>query len=282
MVAMDLSQYEVRWGHGTHLPGVGWSARAQDRVRVELAGPDGFGSLAPLQSTGTVNPALLDRLVATMCGGFQRRDSAFKFGDLSKNRRGNHYGFIENGVMMSQLHPGLITAISYKDGSFDLKAWTDADNARLPEIRFARQNGVPLIENGRPGVFVSKWGEGNWSGSESGNLRSSRAAACISVQNEKRFLIYGYFSSATPNAMARIFQSYGCRDAIHLDMNSPGQGYFGLISNARGQVIVENPIAAMANSNTKMNLPQGGGQVQAPRFVGNADGMDFFYFLRRK
>ena len=57
--------------------------------------------------------------------------------------------------------------ISLDDGTLDAKTWTEADNALLPRIRFARQNGVALIESeGVPGTLVSRWGPGNWAGNE--------------------------------------------------------------------------------------------------------------------
>ena len=51
-----------------------------------------------------------------------------------------------------------------------MKTWTEEDNALLPSLLFARQNGVPLLEfdpatgAGVPGDRVNKWGPGNWSG----------------------------------------------------------------------------------------------------------------------
>jgi hypothetical protein len=58
----------------------------------------------------------------------------------------------------------------------------------------ARQNGVPLIENGVPGDRVTSWGGGNWSGSAEANLRTLRAGACMRTVEDRQFLIYAYFS----------------------------------------------------------------------------------------
>lgn len=87
-----------------------------------------------------------------------------------------------------------------------MKTWTEEDNAMLPRIRFARQNGVPLVEDGIPGPLVPPhWGgPGNWSGSAEAKLRTLRAGgACMKEANGKQWLIYGWFSTATPSAMAR-------------------------------------------------------------------------------
>ena len=49
----------------------------------------------------------------------------------------------------------------------------------LPRVRFARQNGVPLIDDGVPGDQVTSWLGGNWSGSAEAELRTLRAGACM-------------------------------------------------------------------------------------------------------
>lgn len=285
MVAFDLSQFELGWAHGTKLPGVAWSpAQPSARRGSDLAGPDGFDSVNPLVLTGKVNPTYLPRLAAVMCGGFQRMHSVFHSGALSQVNNGSYYGFIENGVVLSHMNPGLATAISYTDGRFDIKTWTEKDNENLPKIRYARQNGVPLVEsnaqgNAIPGALVKRWGDGNWSGNVAGKKRSQRAGACISEQNGKRYLIYGYFSSANPDAMAQVFRSYNCQYAIHLDMNSAGQGYIGLLSRSGGRVFTENPVREMSARNTTMKAD--GKSVTTPRYVGRSDEADFFYFLRK-
>jgi hypothetical protein len=234
--------------------------------------------------TGKVNPTYLPRLAAVMCGGFQRLHGVFHSGALASANNGSYYGFIENGVVLSHLNPGLATAISYTDGRFDIKTWTEKDNESLSKIRYARQNGVPLVEtdsqgNAVPGALVRRWGDGNWSGNVARQKRSQRAGACISEQNGKRFLIYGYFSSANPDAMAQVFRSYNCQYAIHLDMNSAGQGYIGLLSRSGNRVFTENPVREMSARNTKMSAE--GKSIVTPRYVGRSDEADFFYFLRK-
>jgi len=58
--------------------------------------------------------------------------------------------------------------------------------------------------------LVEQWGPGNWSGSALGQLRTLRAGACLLEQESRRYLVYGYFSTATPPTMARVFRAYGC------------------------------------------------------------------------
>jgi hypothetical protein len=283
-VAFDLSQYQIGWSHGTRLPGVGWSKRNDRANTNQSAGPDGFNNLSPLGLTGALNPAYLPRLAATMCGGFQRFHSTFKAGALANVNDGSYYGFVQEGVVMSRLNPGLATIIVSNDGEVKMKTWTEADKADLPKIRYARQNGVPLIETdalgrGVPGRLVGNWGEGNWSGSAAGALRSQRAAACISHHNGRKFLIYGYFSSANPSGMSRALQALNCDYAVHLDMNSAGQGYMGLFSRSGEKYKVEHPVSEMAGRDTKLRF--NGNAVPAPRYVGTPDEADFFFILRK-
>lgn len=289
-VAFDLEQFNFGWSYGTIRPGIKWSDRNPNH-NPNLSGPDGFSSLEPLQFTGSINPNLSSRLSAIFCGGFQRYESVFKMGPYSKINYGTYYGFIDNGVILSHLNDDLVTFIVYKDGKMDIKVWTEKDNANLPFIKYARQNGVPVIETdpsniniGFPGKYVNNWGSGNWSGppqKKDNNVkieRSERAAICISEQNGKRFLIFGYFTNSTPNLVARSFQAYGCQTAMHLDMNAP-HPYFGLISEANDTLNVENLAPYMESYNTKHTL--NGKTHTLPRYIGKPDEYDFIFVTRK-
>ena len=110
LVAFDLDQFDLKFSLGTEHPRVGWSDRARDKMKDKaLPGPDGIGTIAPLISTGLVNPRDAGRTVATFTGGFKRAHGAFKWGQLSLQNHGSHYGFLENGVVFSRLQPGLST-----------------------------------------------------------------------------------------------------------------------------------------------------------------------------
>lgn len=297
LVAFDLNHFNVGWSHGARLPGVGWSKRNDHSTATGLAGPDGFATTSPLAMSGALSNVHFTRLAATMCGGFQRHHSAFKMGEFSQKNYGSYYGFLQEGVVLSNLNPGLATFIIYNNGAVEMKTWEEEDYKNIPTIRYARQNGVPLIEpdqngQGIPGRLVGDWGGGNWSGTgevtnkegevvrAGGLLRSQRAGACLLESQGRSYLVYGYFSAATPSAMARVFQSYGCKYAIHLDMNSAGQGYLGLFSGEGNAKFTEHPVKEMAGRDTKISI--GGQIVPAPRFVGKPDEADFFYILRKK
>ena len=280
LVAFDLDRFELGYALGTDHPKVGWSAQVLDSMRdPELPGPDGIGSIRPLIATGLIGPREASKTVATFTGGFKRTHGAFKYGALALKNHGSHYGFVEDGVVLSKLQPGLATIFVLNDGSVGMKTWTEADNGL--RIKHARQNGVPLIEfdegsqSGAPGPLVNHWGEGNWSGSEAGSLRTMRAGAAIQRNRGKRFLIYAVFSDATPSAMARIFQAYRCDYAMLLDMNALEHTYSAVYRRSGSQLFVDHLLKGMAV------LEKSASAEIIPRFLGYADNRDFFYVMRR-
>jgi len=284
LIAFDLNAFDLGFAMGTAHPRVDWSARINDSVRKDsLPGPDGIGGIAPLVTTGMISPALTNATVAAFTGGFKRSHGAFRYGDLATRNYGSHYGFIEQGVVYSKLQPGLATIYVLDDGTIDMRTWTAADDALLPRVRFARQNGVPLAETDPashasvPGPLVAKWGPGNWSGSAEKNLRTIRAAICLQETATKRFLIYGYFSTATPSALARVYQAYSCRYAMLLDMNALEHTYLALyVHKAGGGLVVQHLVEGMAA------LDKESGNQLVTRFLGYPDNRDFFYLTRRE
>jgi hypothetical protein len=183
------------------------------------------------------------------------------------------------------LIPGLATLAVLTDGTVEMKTWSTDDDRLLGKIRHARQNGVPLIEPDPrtgapvPGGFVAQWAAGNWSGSaENSELRTLRAGACLQQSQGRRFLLYGYFSDATPSAMARVFQAYRCDYAMHLDMNALEHTYLAVYERQNGKVIVEHLINGMDQVDKKARGRDGS---LLPRFLGFADNRDFFFLVRR-
>lgn len=281
LVAFDLGLYEMRFALGTDHPRLNWSARVPGSTIVgSLPGPDGVSSTEPLVTTGMVGPTSPGRIVATFSGGFKREHGAFKWGDLSKDNFGSHYGFVESGAVLSKLQPGLATLYTLDDGSFGMKTWREADNALLSRVAYARQNGVALVEpgaDGQPttGSLVNRWGPGNWSGSADAKLRTLRGGACLIRSGEKQYLVYGYFSTATPSAMAVVFRAYGCSYALNLDMNALEHTYLALYARQGDTMQVQHLVRGMANvdKNVKGKL--------VPRFMGYPDNRDLFYLVKR-
>jgi len=276
-VAMDLSKYSIGWNNGTKLPGVGWSRRAYGVKRKPRQGPDGFRSLRPqLAFPGVVHPLILPEVVGTFAGGFRRKDSAFKRGPLRGFNKGHHYGFMEKGVLMSTLVPNLATFITYTNGDVDIKTWTKEDNEKLHLVRDARQNGVPLIENGEPSPLVRQWVPGNWFGSAKGELKTLRTSACILNKDGKRYLMISYFSSHTPNAVARVMQSYGCNYAMQFDINGLMLTYAAFFQrNDKGGFDIEHLYSPMRTEDVKAN------GFKAPRSIVTPNYKDFFYVIKR-
>ncbi len=282
-VAFDLSKFDLGYDVGTVHPAVDWSPRPPASMHPQdLPGPDGIANVDPLVRVGMLDPVLASRAVATFTGGFKREHGAFRGGPFATVNHGSHYGFIEEGTILSKLQPGLSTLYVLADGTLAMKTWQDSDTALLPQIRFARQNGVPILEpdpttgRGVPSPYVTQWLAGNWSGSAEAQLRTLRAAACIKQTPTTRYLIYGWFSTVTPSGMARTFQAYGCNYAMQLDMNAIEHTYLALFVPHGGQVQVEHMVPAMA----KLDHHGQNGSV-LPRFVGFPDNRDFFYLVRK-
>jgi hypothetical protein len=282
LVAFDLNQFDLGFALGTDHPSVEWSKHIQPGMRdPTLPGPDGIGTISPLVSVGLINPESAGRTVATFTGGFKRMHAAFKYGDLATKNHGSHYGFVENGVLFSKLQPGLATIFMLDDGSVQMKSWDEQDEHLLARVKYARQNGVPLVEFDTrsqatvPGQQVNKWGPGNWSGSEDMKLRTIRAGLALQSNGKKSFLIYAVFSDATPSAMARVFQAYRCRYAMHLDMNALEHTYLALYRREGAQLYVDYLLQGMS----LVDKTDSGGAV--PRFLGYPDNRDFFFIMRR-
>lgn len=285
LVAFDLERYELGFALGTAHPSVEWSERVAPEMRdSKLPGPDGIGRVEPVVPSGIISPRDAGRTVATFTGGFKREHGAFKWGPLAKRQQGSHYGFIEQGVVFSRLIEGLATLVVRRDGTLEMGVWGQPHLAPLDEVKHARQNGVAIIESradkprdpGIPGEFVDNWEDGNWSGSQSSKQRALRAGACIVHSFDHTYLVYGYFSSATPNAMARVFQAYSCSTAMHLDMNALEHTYLAVFGASGGNLATEHLISGMSVLDQSVD-----GRV-VPRFIGIPDNRDFFYVMDRQ
>lgn len=277
LVAFDMSQFEIGYELGTDHPGVEWSPRPSGSGRHYIGnGPDGFGTTAPLEMVGMLSPPLTNRVAAAFTGGFKRQHGAWKFGEYATFNWGHHYGFMTHGVILSRLWPKLMTMYLLDDGTIGMSTWQDGDEALLPNLVFARQNGVAIIEDGAPGPLVTSWGGGNWSGSADAVLRTLRGGACMRTVEGRQFLIYAYFSTATPSAMARTFQAYQCDSAMLLDMNSQELTYMALYLYRDDVIETQHLVSSMVEADSRSNA----GPI--PRFISAPDNRDFFYLLRRE
>jgi hypothetical protein len=277
MLAMEMEQYGFGFAVGAEHPNVEWSPKVKKVPGMD--GPDGFGSRAPLSTIGALPPYLVDRVAGAFAGGFKREHGTFAFGPFSKINNNSHFGFMENGVLWSRLNPGLATAVMAPDGTLDMFTWPENGDKEFRYLLHARQNGVPLIDGldasgmSVPGTLVNKSGDGAWSGSASGKLLTIRSGMAIQEHDGHRFLLLGYFTGATPNAMARVYQAYHCRYAMALDMNAPELCYSALYCRGTDGKITgaEYPIKEMSAAN-------GGDHL---RFLQTDDTRDCFYFFHR-
>jgi hypothetical protein len=276
LVAFDLAQFEIGYEIGTDHPALGWSPRPSGAGRhYQAPGPDGFDRPDPLVFNGMLSPNLYETVAATFTGGFKREHGAWRFGDYATFNWGHHYGFMTHGVLFSRLWPTLATLYVLDDGTVGMRSWPEDDADLMSRVVTARQNGVPLIENGVPGSRVTSWGGGNWSGSAEANLRTLRAGACMRTVAGRQFLIYAYFSSATPSGMARTFQAYRCDYAMLLDMNSQELTYMALYTREDGELETRHLVRGMAEADPP------DGNTRIPRFIAAPDNRDFFYLVRR-
>ena len=283
LVAFDLTDLEIGYSVGTEHPKVSYSERTASHLKVPgWPGPDGIGSYFPLAGTGRLNPYDAKRAVATFTGGFKRKHSVFRAGAPSRKNGGTHYGFVQNGVVFSTLHPGLATAYVDQEGVFRIKTWTKEDKSKVNSLMFARQNGLPLVyrnSKGKviPGKLVRHNFRGNWSGSKQNTVRALRTGLCAKTVDGRRFITFAYFSAHTPNAMARVFQAYGCDYAMHLDMNMMVHTYLATYHSEVGKPTqIEHIVKDMHWKDRKY------GDHKIPRFVVVPDNRDFFYLLKRE
>lgn len=281
LLAFDLDTYSLGFTVGSDHPRVGWSERSLPAARDGRPGPDGFSTVEPLARTGVLTPSETARVVATFTAGFKRSHGAFKSGPLATANRGSHYGFIEQGVVLSSLQPGLSTVLVTNDGGVDIRVWAEGDTT--DDVAFARQNGVPLVQPGasgpEPGPLVPQWGAGNWSGSADEKLRSLRAGACFIDAGDRRFLVYGWFSTATPSGMARIFLAAGCRDALLLDMNALEHTYAAQYRSEGGQLQVRHLVDGMEVLDIEQ---QGSQRLTVPTYLSVVGRTDEAASLRRR
>lgn len=283
LAAFALDAYDVGYSRGTDNPDLRYSERTKACAKQpHWRGPNGFDSPWPLVSTGMINPDAALRVAAVFTGGFKRKHSVFRSGYMACHNGGYHYGFLEHGVLFSTLWPGLATLAIDHGGRLQMKTWSASDAARLGDLQFARQNGLPLLytpegqSEAVPGELVRRNFEGNWSGSKTNAVRTLRAGLCWQTVGGRQYLIYGYFSDHSPSAMATVFHAYGCSYAMHLDMNMIRHTYLAIHYPAAGDSRPD-PEYLIKDMGSRDLFFHGD---RLPRFVGAADNRDFFYLLR--
>lgn len=270
-MAIETHMHDPRYSVGVDHPSVGWSTRAPGHQ--SSSGPDGLSSVDPLDRVGIVPPWAMKDITAVIAGGFKREHSAFKDGPLSRRNNGTHYGFVEAGVVLSKLQPGLVTFMQRSGEQPRIKVWGPEDEALGAErLIFARQNGLPLVTDSNPGKDLAIAPGGNWSGNATGAPETVRSALCVAQSGSRSFLIYGVFSRAVPRDMAQLMMAYNCKNAMQLDMNAPALTYAAVAAkDEKGHTHYMSLMGAMDDKSI-------GGTA---RFTNLPDSRDFIYFVRR-
>lgn len=261
LIAYDLDHYAINYAIGTEHPNINMKTLVNDTNQ----------SAVNIVAIGKIPPYRKMDAVGVFIGGFKSRHGYFKRGPHS----GKTYGYIEGGVEINPMSEGLATLLVSKSGEVDIIKWplTSWQRAGLRKsLVAARQNGVPLIHDYKPGRYVGHWGNGNWSGSSSGNLKTLRSAVCISQRGEsKRFLIFSGFTYATPSTIAKALMAYNCKVAMHLDMNAYMYIHNALFKKTPKGLTVEY-------LHKDMEYPKG---IKKHRFILDNNNRDFFYVYRR-
>jgi hypothetical protein len=253
LMAIALDGVRLEYRVGTEHPRLDWAKWAG--AQGKGPGPDGIGGTGPLARPGIIDPQDKSKLIAVFAGGFKRLHGALQ--------DGTYYGFIEDGVVLTKLRPGLVTLYQTADGVVSMDNWAGQPASPL---LFARQNGVPVVDKGVPGKRLEDR-SASWSTGVDGNPRTARGGACL-IEGERRFLVYAYFSSALPRTMADVFTAYGCRTAMLLDMSRAALAY-AAIHSADGH---ETLTQAMRKADP----------AKGAKFLDKADERDFFaIFLAR-
>ena len=253
LMAVALDGVRLEYRVGTEHPRLDWAKWAQ--AQGKGPGPDGIGSTAPIARPGIVDPRDKPDLLAVFAGGFKRLHGALQ--------DGTYYGFVEDSVVLTRLRPGLVTLYATADGVVSMDSWAGQPSSPL---LFARQNGIPIVDKGAPGRRLEDR-SASWSTGVDGTPRTARGGACL-IDGPKRFLVYGYFSSAVPRTMADVFVAYGCQSAMLLDMSRAALAY-AAIHHDRGH---ETLTLAMKR----------GDPAKGAKFLDQADERDFFALFKAR
>lgn len=220
---------------------------------------------------GSIPPYEIEQSVGVFIGGFKTRHNTINYGP----NKGKTYGFIEKGVELASMSGGLATAYLKIDGRFEVDKWPEEKNSQEKlkrEVIAARQNGVLLIDNYQVGKYVNNWGQGNWSGSAEGSLKTMRSGICIQEKEQKRFLLFMAFISASPSTMAQTMRAFSCKFAMHLDMNA-----YMYMHNAIYSYQPEKGYQ-VEYLNQHMKYPS---NIKRHRYIMDNNSRDFFYIKRR-
>ncbi|MFK7826251.1 MAG: hypothetical protein AB8G05_19010 [Oligoflexales bacterium] len=263
LTAYDLNEYTLRYAVGTTEPPINTEKSSYGRLANLRK------SLVPI---GSIPPYHLNSAVGVFVGGFKRRHSQILYGP----HKGKKYGYIEKGVELSPMAPSLATLFVNKFGQIRIDRWPNEIEDRIKarkEVISARQNGVMLVHDYKPGPLVNHWAHGNWSADANGVRQSLRSGVCLQELAGRSYLIFMAFTSVTPSTMVKVMQAYSCRYGMHLDMNA--QMY---LHNAIYEIKPDNSFT-VEYLNKEMLYPP---SLKRHRFILDNNSRDFFYIMKKE
>ena len=291
LTSFDLDQVSLGYVVGANQPNQTWAnppakinsdeeAYKKERAdRNKLGGPDGVGNARPLHMNGLVPPYDVKNTISSFNAGYQRYDMVMVSGALAERNQSSHWGFVQNGVVLSKLQPGLATTVVYTDGTVDMLTWPEDDSKLRARVKDARQNSMALIEGydqskhqSIPGIAVAgaHIGDANWAAT----TPRLRSGVCLQESGGHRHLIFAYLPSAEPSTLARVFQAYDCKYAMQLDINLERVAHLPYYKHDANGGFKGTEFLNKAGENAVT-----GGKME---FVELNDARDFFYVMPKR
>ncbi len=259
IAAYNLNNLTANFVLGTDEPPLLNDGAQTDPIRKNLA------------AIGNVPPYDLAQSVAVFIGGFKKHHGVF----LGGKHKGKEYGYVQGGVELKKLSAGVATLVSTIDENVQILAWPEnpeeAQNL-FDKTVSARQNGVLVVEDGKPTEYIKDWRSGNWAASAEGLRFTLRAGVCIQETEQGRYLLFMAFTQATPSAMAITMSAYSCKVGMHLDMNALMYLHNALFRLQDSGVEVQY-------LNKEMLYPK---SLKLHRYIMDNNYRDFFYVARKR
>lgn len=205
-----------------------------------------------LNRTGRIpsEDAKIKRLLAAFNGGF-------------KSQHGNFGVMISNTVMLPP-RDGFATVALQKDGAVQIGAW-GRDIKTSADYMAWRQNGPPILENGKINPLTNEMTAANWGAALDGTVAVWRSA--LGINKDNTVLYYAAGDGVVLPTMAEALLAAGADDAMQLDINNYWV-HFTAVRDTGGKLTPEPLFDGMKNQDPN-------------RFLG-AYSRDFFYVVSKE
>ena len=180
---------------------------AASSVSIDLvAGTSDPGGPLGVSGTGAIPRSVVDggALLAAFNGGFRYADG--------------HYGMIVDDKTVVPMRDGYATLATYRDGSFRIGIW-GRDIVPSWDLVSARQNAIPLVENGAISKEIdaggTTWG---WVWYKSQEFYTARSA--VGLTSDGR-LVFAEGYPVDARTLAAALADAGAKVAMQMDINRP-------------------------------------------------------------